>query len=426
MQLKSTNKVDTNKYKLEIEIGPDAFSAAVDKAAKKGIAKLNIPGFRKGKAPRAVVEKMYGIDMFYEDALNDIYPDTVEAAIAESGLDLAEKKVDFDLESINADGVKFNITVTTKPEITLGEYKGIKTQRPLVEITDEEIAAEIKKLQERNARIITVEGRAAEMGDMTVIDFEGFVDGETFEGGKGEGYSLELGSGQFIPGFEEQIAGHNTGDEFEVTVTFPEEYHAEALAGKPAVFKVKLNELKCREFPELDDEFVKDVSEFDNLDDYKKDLTEKLLNAKNTKADSDVEKQLMDAVIDGISAEIPECMIEAKIDESIQDFAYRLQSQGISMKDYLKYTGMEETAFREGFKETAERQVRLRLALEEIAAREKIEASADEISEKYESLAQMYGVEADKVKAAVPEKEVTGDIVCDKAVTLIKDSSVSA
>ena len=425
MELKSTNKIETNKYELKIEISAEEFAQAVNKAERKGAAKMTLPGFRKGHAPIHMIEKMYGREMFYEDALNDIYPGVVDEAIEKSGLDLAERNFEFDMESIGEEGVKFSIKVTVKPEVTLGEYKGIKTTRPDATVSDEDVTAEIDRMRERNARVIDVDDRPAELKDMTVIDFEGFVDGKAFEGGKGENYSLELGSGQFIPGFEEQIVGHKIGDEFDVNVTFPEDYHAGELKGKAAVFKVKLNSIKTRELPELDDEFVKDVSEFSTVDELKKDILEKLTESKNRYADNEVEKQLVDAVIDGMKAEIPQCMIENKINEAVEDFAYRLQMQGIAIKEYLTYTGMDNEKFREGFKETAERQVKLRLALEEIASREKLEATAEDVEAKYAELAKGYAVDVERVKAVIPEKEVKGDIVCDKAITLIKDSAIN-
>lgn len=424
MQLKSTTKTDTNRYELLISIDAESFADAVTKAYKRGAAKMTIPGFRKGHAPRAVIEKMYGEEVFYEDALNILYPSAVNDAVAESGLDLADDHFDFDLVSIGKEGVEFKITCTVKPEVTLKQYKEIKAEKPAVSVSAEEVKAELARMQEKNARIVSVEGRPAEMGDTAVIDFEGFIDGKAFPGGKGDGFSLELGSGQFIPGFEEQVAGHNTEEEFDVNVSFPEDYHAEELKGKPAVFKVKLHEIKKRELPELDDEFAKDVSEFDTLADLKKDLKEKLLHHKTHAAEDAVEEQLINAIIDGFEGEIPDCMIDRRINENVHDFEHRLQAQGLNLKTYLQYTGMDMETFKGNFREGAERQVKIRLALEKIAQLENITASPEEIQEKYDEFTKMYQVDMEQVKLAIPEKEIAKDIQCGKAIDFVKSSAV--
>ena len=424
MSLKSSNKVETNRYELEISIDGAAFQDAVQKAYRKNVKKMNIPGFRKGHAPRSIIEKYYGEQVFYEDALNIVYPDAVESAVEEAGLELVGDKIDTDVTSIGKEGVELKITVTVKPEVELGEYKGLAAERAAAEVSDADVQAEIDKLAERNSRMVTVEDRAAEDGDIVVIDFEGFVDGEAFEGGKGESYSLTLGSNQFIPGFEEQVVGHNTDDEFEINVTFPEEYHAEQLKGKPAVFKVKVHEIKKREMPEMDDEFAKDVSEFDTLDELKEDTKKKIAERKEKEADDAVETKLIDQLIEGMKAEIPEAMFERRVDENLRDFDYRLQSQGMNLDMYMQYTGSSVEDFRNNFRPQAERQVKVRLALEKVAQLENIVPSAAEIEEEYKKLAENYSVELERAKSAVPETEIVKDLAVTKAVDLIKENAV--
>ena len=424
MSLKATNKVDTNRHELEIVIDAEPFEAAVQKAYKKNVGKMNIPGFRRGHAPRAIIEKMFGSDVFYDDALNDLYPQAVEEAIEESKLDVIEDKIDFEWGSSGKDGVDFKVKVTVKPEVKLGDYKGLKAEKVISKVEDSEIEDELKRLQERNSRVVEVEGRAAELGDLSVIDFDGYVDGEAFAGGKSEDFSLELGSGQFIPGFEDQIVGHNVDDEFDVNVTFPEEYHAEELSGKPAVFKVKLKGLKKKELPELDDEFAKDVSEFDTLDALKEDISKKTLESKQAQADNDVEAQLIDELLKGFVAEIPAAMIENRIDDNVRDFEYRLQSQGLRLEDYKKYTGMDDAAFRDGFRENSEKQVKVRLALEQIAVLENLKPTEEEIAAEYDKFQQAYNVEMERIRAAIPEKEVCGDLSVNKAIAFLKDNAV--
>ena len=423
MALKNSKKVETNRYELEISIDAEAFEAAVEQAFKENADKINIPGFRKGKAPRKMVEKMYGEGVFYEDALNILYPDAVEAAVKEAGLELVGDKIDTDITSIGKDGVEFKVTVTVKPEVNVGEYKGLKVEKVAATVSDEEIDAELNRLADRNARVITAE-RAAANGDITVIDFEGFVDGVAFAGGKGEGHDLTLGSGQFIPGFEDQIVGHVAGDEFDVNVTFPAEYHAEELAGKEAVFKTKLNEVKVRELPAIDDDFAKDVSEFDTLDELKKDIADKAMNRKASAADNQVESDLLEQLVASLEGEIPEVMYEQKIDESLRDFDYRLRMQGMSLNDYVKYTGGDITAMRDSFREQAEKQVKMRLALEKVAQLEGIVASDEDVAAEIKRLAEMYNVTEEQVKASVPVSEIAKDLVVGKAVDVIKEAAV--
>ncbi|WP_457942221.1 trigger factor [Caproiciproducens sp. LBM24188] len=424
MSLKSSNKVETNRYQLEVEVDAETFAKAVDQVYHKQSKKITIPGFRKGKAPRAFIEKYYGEQVFYEDAINAVYPDALDSAVKEANLKLVQDKIDFDLVSAGKDGLVFKATITTKPEVEVEDYKGMKATKPSVEVTEEEVDAEIKKVQERNSRMVTVEDRAAQNGDIAVIDFEGFVDGVAFEGGKAENQSLTLGSGQFIPGFEEQIIGHHTGEEFDINVKFPDDYQAKELAGKDSVFKIKLHEIKMKELPEVDDEFVKDVSEFDTLESYKKDLKEKLQKAKEAKAQDDVENQLIDQLVEKLKAEIPQAMFENRIDEDIREFAYRLQAQGLDINTYMKYTGMDKDSIRKQFQPQAERQVKVRLALEKIVELEKIEPNEDEINAEYEKLAKAYEMDADKVKSFIPKEELVKDIAVEKAIQLIRDTAV--
>ena len=424
MSLKAVNKVDTNRYELEIEVGPESFEEAVSKAFRKNASKISIPGFRKGKAPRAFIEKVYGENFFYEDAVNDLYPQALEAAVEESGLDLVEDKIDTEVVSVGKEGVVFKSKVTTKPEVEISEYKGLKATRAVKPVTDEDVDAELTRLQERNGRIVTVEDRPAQDGDTAVIDFEGFVDGVAFEGGKGEDHPLVLGSGQFIPGFEEQVAGHSAGDEFDVDVTFPEDYHAKDLAGKAAIFKVKVHEVKTRELPALDDEFAKDISEYDTLGELKADLKTKLEEKAGKAADDLVENQLIDQLVEGMKAEVPEAMYERRIDQDVNDFAYRLQGSGLDLNTYLQYTGMDMESFRKTFRDVAERQVKVRLALEKIAQVENLQPSEEDLEAEYKKMADNYHIELDKVKSAGSEKGLKLDLAGEKAVQLVKDNAV--
>ena len=422
MSLKNSKKVDTNRYELEISIDAESFQNAIKDAYRKNRGKINVPGFRKGKAPLSIIEKFYGEEVFYEDALNLLYSDALDSAVNEAGLRIIEDKIDFDLVSISkAEGVDFKSTITTYPEVEMGEYKGLKAEKVIPQVTDAEIDEEINRMADRNARVVAVEGRGAQNGDITTIDFEGFVDGVPFDGGKAEGYALTLGSNQFIPGFEDQIVGHNVDDEFDVNVEFPKDYQAENLAGKPAVFKVKLHEIKTRELPEIDDELAKDVSELDSLDALKADHKAKTLERKTATADEEVENALIDQLIENMSAEIPEAMFERRVDESIRDFDYRLRSQGMDLETYMKYLGNTDISeFRKNFRPQAERSVKVRMALEKIVELESIKATDEDIAAEYQKLAEQYGMEADKVKAMVPETELVKDIEVTKAIDLVK------
>lgn len=425
MTLKETKKIETNRYQLEIVIDGEQFREAIKQAYRKESKKINVPGFRKGKAPLHIIETYYGSEVFFEDALNLLYADAVEAAINESGLKVIDDKMDFDLVSISKeDGVDFKVSVTTYPEIELTEYKGLKAERPLVKVEAAEVNAEIKSMQERNARMVSVEDRAAKKGDTVVIDFEGFKDGVAFDGGKAEGHSLELGSGQFIPGFEDQIIGKNIGDEFDVNVTFPEEYGAEDLAGQPAVFKVKLHEIKLRELPPADDEFAKDVSEFDTLKELKADIKKKATERKKKAAEDAVENILVQQIVDGIKGEIPEAMYTNRLNQSVEEFGYRLQSQGMNLDLYLQYTGSTIEQFRETFRPQAEMQVKYRLALEKIVELEGIKADDEAVEAEFAKIAEGYGIDVEQVKAAIPASEVEKDVAVGKAIDFVKANAV--
>lgn len=424
MALKSSNKVETNVYELEITVDAETFTEACKKAYMKQRKSIQIPGFRKGKATQGMIEKVYGEGAFYEEALEIVYPEAVGSAFDEAGLKVIDQPTDVEFPVMNKqDGVVIKMKVTTYPEVKLGEYKSLKGKMLDTEATDEDVENELKSMQDRNSRLITVEDRESQMGDTCDIDFEGFVDGVAFEGGKGENYPLELGSNSFIPGFEEQVAGHKTGEEFDVNVTFPEQYEA-SLAGKDAVFKCKINEIKTKELPELDDEFAKDVSEFDTLDELKTDLKKQISERKEANAKTDYENQLIEQVVENMEVEIPECMNKQKCDEMIQDYSYRLQMQGLDLNTYLQYLGQTMEQFREQFMDGAKQQVKVKLALDAIVKAENIEATEEEIAEEIAKLAEQYNMEADKIKAAVPQEQLTDDIVTRKAVDFVVDNSV--
>lgn len=423
--LKEFSKKETNRYELVIKVDADKFNEAIKQAYAENGKKINVPGFRKGKAPMGLIEKYYGESVFFEDALNILYPEAVESAIAESKLEFVDDKIDFDLVSISkAEGVEFKVVITVKPEVEIEGYKGLKAEKVKAVVTDEEIDAEVNAVADRNSRMVTVEDRAAAMGDTAVIDYEGFVDDKAFDGGKGESYSLALGSNTFIPGFEEQVAGHNTGDEFDVNVTFPEEYHAEELKGKAATFKVKLHEIKVKEMPAIDDEFAKDVSEFDTLAEYKADLKAKAIERKEKQSDADVENQIVEQLIELVKADIPAAMIENRAKQSVEEFAYRLQAQGMDLSTYLKYMGGNIDQFKDTFKPQAEAQVKIRLALEKVAELEAIKISEEDLNAEFEKMAKDYNIEIDKVKASVPAEDLKKDLAVQKAMDFIKANAV--
>ena len=426
MALKSSNKVETNVYELEITVDAETFTEACKKAYMKQRKSIQIPGFRKGKATQGMIEKVYGEGAFYEEALEIVYPEAVGSAFDEAGLKVIDQPSDVEFPVMNKqDGVVIKMKVTTYPEVKLGEYKSLKGKMLDTEATDEDVENELKSMQDRNSRLVTVEDRESQMGDTCDIDFEGFVDGVAFEGGKGENYPLELGSNSFIPGFEEQVAGHKAGEEFDVNVTFPEQYEA-SLAGKDAVFKCKINEIKTKELPELDDEFAKDVSEFDTLDELKADLKKQISERKEANAKTDYENQLIEQVVENMEVEIPECMNKQKCDEMIQDYSYRLQMQGIDLNTYLTYLGQDMDSFKASFKSGAETQVKASIALEAIVEAEKIEATEEEIDAEVAKLAEQYQMDAEQIKAAVTMDQLASDIKTRKAVELIVDSAKKA
>ena len=424
MALKQANKVETNRVELEIEVGAEAFEQAVSVAYRKNIGKMNIPGFRKGKAPRAYVEKIYGEGVFYEDAVNALYPSALDEAIVESGYEYVEDKIDLDVVSVGKEGLCFKAVITVKPEVEVTEYKGLKAAKKSVSVKETEIKEALAQLQDRNSRLVTVEDRAAQNGDTVVFDFDGYVDDKAFEGGKAENHSLVLGSGQFIPGFEDQIVGKKTGEEFDVDVTFPEEYHATELAGKPAVFKCKLHEIKVKELPELNDDFAKDCSEFDTLEELKADTKENIKKQKERAANEAFETELMEQLIANLKGEIPEAMYENRVNESVRDFDYRLQAQGLNLNTYLQYTGMDMDAFRKGFREQAEKSVKLRLALEKIAQLENIVPTAEEIDAEFAKFAEQYKMEVEQIKSMIPEGELVKDLAVGKAMDVVKAAAV--
>ncbi|MBQ6830017.1 MAG: trigger factor [Clostridia bacterium] len=424
MALKNATKVETNRVKLEIEVGAEEFEKAVAAAYKKNIGKINVPGFRKGKAPRAYVEKIYGEGVFYEDAVNAIYPSALEAAITESGYEYVEDQIDFDVTSVDKEGLKFTAVITVKPEIEVTEYKGLKAAKKTVSVKEADINAELAKMQDRNSRLVTVEDRAAQNGDTVVFDFDGYVDDVAFDGGKSENFSLVLGSGQFIPGFEDQIVGKKPEEEFDVNVTFPEEYHATELAGKPAVFKCKLHEIKVKELPELNDDFAKDCSEFDTLDELKADVKANIKKQKDAAAEEAFETDIINLLVENVKGEIPEAMYNNRVDDNVRDFAYRLQAQGLDLETYLKYTGMDMDSFRAGFREQAEKTVKVRLALEKIVALENIVPTAEEIEARFAEYAEQYKMDVEKIKSFIPEKELSADLAVSKAMDLVKSSAV--
>lgn len=421
--LKSSNMAETNICQLEITIDGDKFEAAVQQAYLKQRKDITVKGFRKGKAPRNFIERIYGEGVFYEDALEILYPEAVSEAITEAGLDIVGMPFDLEVSEIGKNGVELKLKVTVKPEAKLGEYKGLKATKPTTKVSADEVKTELARMQEQNSRMVDASDRAVKNGDTTVIDFEGFVDGVAFDGGKAEKYELVIGSGAFIPGFEDQIIGHKVDEEFDVNVTFPAEYQ-ENLASKNAVFKIKLHEIRVKELPVLDDDFAKDVSEFDTLDELKKSVKSQLEEHKKADADNKVTNDLLEEVVKGIEVEIPEVMVEEAIDNIINDFNYKLQAQGLNLDTYLTYTGMEMKAFRDSYKENAEAQVKLTLALEAIVKAEGIEATEEELNEEYQKLAKTYNMDIEQIKKAIAAETLAGDIKSRKAVELVKANAI--
>lgn len=420
MEIISQNSTATNTTAIEFAFSAEEFENAISAAYNKRKKNITVPGFRKGKAPRKVIEAQYGEGVFFEDAVNSLYNQNIADIVEKTGLEVVDVENTEVVEVSKENGVKFKADLITKPVVEISDYKGLEVKKTTKNVDDAAVDAEIEKVRNRNARSISVEDRAAQNGDTAVIDFEGFLDGVAFEGGKGEKFPLELGSGSFIPGFEDQIVGKNIGDEFDVNVTFPEHYQAENLAGKPAVFKCKLHELKGKELPEVDDEFVKDVSEFDTLDEYKADIKSKLEKAAADEASTNLDNALVDAVIAKMTAEVPQVMYQRRIDDIVREWSARNR---IRIEDYLKYTGATMDQFRANFTEVAKRQVDLRLALEKIAELENITVTDEDLEKEYADMAEQYKMDVDKVKAAVPADAVKNDLRIEKALDLVRNSA---
>lgn len=426
MELRSSNKVDVNRWELEIAVSPEDFGKEVDKVYNRQKNKITIPGFRKGKAPRSFIEKYYGDQIFYEDAVNAIYPYAIDDAAKEAGIELVDDHIDFEVVKLGKeDGLIFKVKVTVMPEVTVENYKGIEVKKSKVEkVTEEDINKEIEVLRERNARLVTSEEGTAEMGDTVNIDFEGYVDSKLFDGGSAKDVALELGKKQFIEGFEEQVAGHKIGDEFEVNVKFPEDYHAANLAGKDALFKTKLNKIQKKELPQVDDEFVKDVSEFNTLEEFKEDLNKKLSEGRKTKAETETENEMIEKFIELVKADIPDALVKAKIKDLMNDFEYKIKAQGLNLKDYAKYTGMTEESLEEKFRPQALGHVKLDLGLRKVGELENINVSDEEIEKEYEKVAEHYKMKVDQIKKFVMKQDLERDMIKSKALEILKNNRV--
>ncbi len=419
--------VEKNLVKLTFEVSNDEFQKAINEVYKKNVKKFNIPGFRKGHAPKAVIEKYYTQAVFYDDAINMVLPEAYEAALKESGVD-AVARPEIDVEEIKAgEPVVFTALVTTKPEVKLGDYKGIEVEKVDYTVSEEDVDNDIKATQMKNARLVSVDDRAVANGDIAVIDFEGSVDGVPFEGGKGEDYELEIGSGTFIPGFEEQLIGANVNDLVDVNVTFPEEYHTENLAGQPALFKVTVKEIKVRELPELNDDFADEVSEFATMDEFKKSVRARLEEAAANRAQAEIENAVVEKAIENAEFEVPDAMVEAQIDNLVRDFAQRLSYQGMDMDSYMKYTNSTIDVMRANFKEQAIKQVNGSLVLEAIKNAEGIETGAEELELHLVDMAKKYGIELDKLKELISEAEMENlknDLAIQKTITMLANNAV--
>ncbi len=423
--MSTVEKAEKNVVEFEFSVSGEEFRAAIEKAYKKNVGKINIQGFRRGKAPRQIIERYYGSEIFFEDAVNIVLPDAYDKAIDEQNIE-AVAQPEIDVKSISReDGVVFTAKVTVKPDFELGEYKGVEASKITYRTTEKEIKGEIEKIRERNARMVNVEDRTAKLDDTVNIDFEGFTDGVAFEGGKGENFDLKLGSGQFIPGFEEQLVGKKAGDEVDVNVTFPEDYHAADLAGKAAVFKVKVNEVKRNELPVLDDEFVKDVSEFSTLDEYKVDIKAKIQARKEREAEIAFENALHDIIIENVEGEIPDCMFESEVDNILKEYEYNMKYQGIDLNMYLQYTGQTMEQLRESVKPRAIKGVKRSLALEYIAKAENIIPTAEDFDKEYSALSEEYKMKVEDIKERLPESAIADQITYRKAFEFVKENAVS-
>ena len=419
MSLINKELTEKNGYVIEFSIDKDVYAKAELEAYKKNVKSMNVPGFRKGKAPMHVIKTFYGKEVFFEDAINACIPEAFEAAITEAGYDIVGNP-QFDLVSMEGD-IVLKATGFVKPEVTIENYKGIEVEKTVVEISEDEINAEIDKARDRNARFVQESEDAIKDGDTVTLDFEGFVDGVAFDGGKGENYELKIGSGSFIPGFEAQIVGHKIGEDFDVNVTFPEDYSAKDLAGKASTFKCTVKSLK--QLPDLDDEFVKDVSEFDTVDEYKADLKSKLTERAEANAEREVENKLAESLMELLVADIPEPMFAAETENYLRDYDTRLRSSGLDLKTYMQYTGLTLDAIREQLRPQAEKQVKIRLALEKIASLENLDATEEEINEEYTKIGATYGVEVDEVKKMVASEDIKADLLASKAMALVKENA---
>ena len=427
MSFKIEDLEKKNMKKLVIEVPAAEFEAAIEKAYQKNKNKMNIQGFRKGKAPRTLIEKMYGAGVFYEDAANSLIPDAYSAAAKESGLEIVSRpEIDVTQVEKGKDFI-FTATFAVKPEVKLGAYKGIEVEAAKIEVTDEEVAADLENARQQQARMITVEDRPVQDGDIATIDYEGFVDGVAFDGGKAEGHALTIGSHSFIDTFEEQLIGKNIGDEVEVNVTFPAEYHAAELAGKPALFKVAIKGIKCRELPELNDEFAQEASEFDTLDEYKADVKAKLQARKEKEAEAAKREAVITKIIENAEMDIPEVMVDQQKMQMLEDFEMRLRSQGLSIEQYMQFTGMTANKFMESMAPQALKDIQYRLVLEAIAKEEKIEVEDSELDAEYQAIADTYNMPLDKVMSVIGEEEIAGlkkDVAVRKAADLIVEAAV--
>ena len=427
MKLISSNKVEANRYELVVEVEGTVFMNAVNRVYKKEVKNINIPGFRKGKAPRAVIEKMYGVGVFYEDAIRDLYPMAVTFGANEAGLNMIRDVPDIDVEKADKDGLVLKMKVTVEPEeVNIEGYKGIEFVPMSTEVTDEDIESEINRVRQRNSRLVEVTDRPAQKDDTVTIDFKGMVDGKAFDGGTASDYNLTLGSGAFIPGFEDAVIGHSVDEEFTIDVTFPENYQVDELKNKPAQFEIKLHKIQAREMPEFNEEFVKDVSEFDTIDEYKADLKEKIAEDKKKSYENDKERQVADKLAELIQAEIPEAMYENQVDNIVDEFAMNLRMQGMDMKTYMQYTGLTEEVLHDTYYDQAVSQVKVRLALKKIAELENLGVTDEEIENKYDELAKAYKVEIEKVKGAFSAKDIKSDIEVAKALEFVKEAAVAA
>lgn len=422
MQLIKCEKKDKNVIELEISVEKDVFESACEKAYRKNVHKISVQGFRKGKAPRKIIEKIYGSGIFYEDAINICYPQAYDDAVKESGIDPVDHP-EMSVVDVSNEGFTFKAAVTTKPEVSLSIYKGVEAEKAVAVVSESDIDEEIDRIAQRNARAVNVD-RPVKEGDTVVFDFEGFVDGVPFEGGKAEKFSLKIGSGQFIPGFESQLEGAAAGQELDVDVTFPEDYHANDLAGKKAVFKCRIHEVSESVLPDIDDEFAKDVSELDTLAEYRESIKVKLLEARQKSADGQFEDSILEKIVDGMTADVPPVMIEHQLDRYVEDYSYRLSMQGMTLDAYLQMNQMDVQSFRKLFEEQAERQVKSKLALEEIVKLEGITVTEEEAEEEYKKIAEQYKTDVEKIKSSVSADGIKKDIAMNRAVDFIKKHAV--